>query len=493
MKMKVVSVMLLFIGLTAASAEGHSKYAKEIVATGGFIQTPISDADYVTSGHDNAGGPDFTVAAAHTVDAVVHVMTKIMPSSQDMSNGMQQDPFFNFFFGMPDNPRRMEPQMASGSGVIISTDGYIVTNNHVVAGSNNIEVVLNDKRKFDATVVGTDPNTDLALLKINAKNLPTIVFGNSDDLKVGQWVLAVGNPFNLTSTVTAGIVSAKGRNINIISSKMPIESFIQTDAAINPGNSGGALVNTKGELVGINTAIASETGTYDGYGFAIPVNIVKKVVADLKKYGVVQRAVLGVTIQDINADLAKKKDLKTLNGAYVAGVEDGSAAKDAGILEGDVITKINDITVNSVADLQGQISQFHPGDKISVTINRAGKVKTIEATLHNASGGTKLVQNKGLEALGASFEEINNTLKQQLNISGGVQVVSLQEKSVLAQAGVKKGLVIVKIDNEPVYSISQLQAIVNHINNASARDHGLFITGIYPNGEVAYYAIDLSK
>jgi len=495
MKIKAVSVILLFGGFISANAATQTaSHEKTIVAEGGFIQTPISNVDYVTSDKSD-GGPDFTVAAANTVNAVVHVMTKINPSPQEMGNGMQQDPFFNFFFGpnMNNAPRQMGPEMASGSGVIISTDGYIVTNNHVIDGATNIQVVLNDKRTFDATVVGTDPNTDLALLKIDAKNLSTIVFGNSDNLKVGQWVLAVGNPFNLTSTVTAGIVSAKGRNINIISSKMPIESFIQTDAAINPGNSGGALVDTRGQLVGINTAIASQTGTYDGYGFAIPVSIVSKVVADLKKYGVVQRAVLGVKIQDISADFAKQKDLKTLEGAYVAGVSDQSAAMDAGIKEGDVIVKVNDVATKSVAELQDQISRFHPGDKISVTYNRDGKDKTVEVTLRNASGGTKLVKNKGIEELGASFEEINNTLKQQLNLSGGVQVVGLQEKSMLAVAGVKKGLVIVKINNQPVHSISELQEIVKNINNGSSRDHGLFITGIYPNGEVAYYAIDMSK
>jgi Do/DeqQ family serine protease len=494
MKIKLLSVTLLFVGLISANAENHpTMHGNEIVATGGFIQTPISNVDYVTSGRNNNNGPDFTVAAANTVNAVVHVMTKLNPSPQSMGNNMQQDPFFGFFFGIPNQPHQVEPQMASGSGVIISTDGYIVTNNHVIEGSDNIQVVLNDKRTFDATVVGTDPNTDLALLKINSKDLTTIVFGNSDDLKVGQWVLAVGNPFNLTSTVTAGIVSAKGRNINIISSKMPIESFIQTDAAINPGNSGGALVNTRGELIGINTAIASETGTYNGYGFAIPVSIVSKVVADLKQYGEVQRAVLGVTIRDIDADFAKEKGLKTLQGAYVSGFSDPSAAMDAGIKEGDVIFKVNSTLVNSVADLQDQIGRCHPGEKISITYNRKGNDKTVDVILRNASGGTKLVKNKGIEALNASFEEINNTLKDQLHLSGGVQIVGLEKTSILAQAGVKKGLIIIKMNNQPVRTISDLQNIVKDINNASAKDNGLFITGVYPDGEVAYYAIDMSK
>jgi serine protease Do len=281
---------------------------------------------------------DFTLAAELSVHAVVHVKTKTPVQQMQMQQfGFPNDPFFQYFFGQPGQrqPRQQEEPMqeASGSGVIISSDGYIVTNNHVVDKSKEIEVTLNDKRTFKAKLVGADPNTDIALLKIDADKLPVILFGNSDSLKVGQWVLAVGNPFNLTSTVTAGIVSAKARNINIINSQMKIESFIQTDAAVNPGNSGGALVNTKGELVGINTAIASQTGSYAGYSFAVPVSIVKKVVADIRQYGVVQRAMLGVEISDINDKLAKEKGLKSLEGAYVGKVSDNSAAKKAGIKE----------------------------------------------------------------------------------------------------------------------------------------------------------------
>ena len=493
MKMKTLSTVLLSTCFFVASAQNStSKHGKEIVANGGFKQTPISNATYVI-GRSAAAFPDFTVAAENTVNAVVHVKTKIQPKSFGNGN-LQNDPFFDFFFG-PGNgtPRQIEPQMASGSGVIISTDGYIVTNNHVVSESDNIQVVLNDKRTFTATVVGSDPNTDIALLKIDAKELPTVVFGNSDDLKIGEWVLAVGNPFNLTSTVTAGIVSAKARNINIIASDLRIEAFIQTDAAINPGNSGGALVNTKGELVGINTAIASQTGSYAGYGFAVPVSIVSKVVADIKQFGTVQRAMMGVKIRDIDDDFAKEKKIKMLEGVYVDEVTDRSAAMEAGIKVGDVITKINEIAVKSASELQEQVGRHRPGDKISVTYLREDKEKTVTVMLRNRQGDTGLIKNKGIEALGASFEEVSDELKQKLHISGGVQIVGLQKSSLLSQAGVQKGLVILKINNKPVRKVSDVESVVNANNSAGEQDRALFISGIYPNGKVAYYAIDPNR
>lgn len=493
MRMKVVCAILLSSGFMVANAQnGSSKHEQEIVANGGFLQTPISTVAYKASPNNSGGFPDLTVAAANTVNAVVHVKTKTQAKMLGGGDS-QNDPFFNFFFGMPNLPRQTEPQMASGSGVIISTDGYIVTNNHVVSESDNIQVVLNDKRTFTATVVGADPNTDIALLKIDAKDLPTVVFGNSDDLKVGEWVLAVGNPFNLTSTVTAGIVSAKARDINIINSDLRIEAFIQTDAAINPGNSGGALVNTKGELVGINTAIASQTGSYAGYGFAVPVSIVSKVVADLKQYGTVQRAVLGIKIRDIDDDFAKEKNIKELDGVYVTEVTDRSAAMEAGIKVGDVITKIDNVAVKSPSELQEQVGRHRPGDKISVTYIREDKPKTITVTLRNRQGDTEVVKNKGIEALGASFEEINDDLKQQLRISGGVQIVGMQKSSLLAQAGIQKGLVIVKINDKPVRKVSDIESIVSANNTAGEQDRALFITGLYPSGKVAYYAIDPSR
>jgi len=376
-------------------------------------QLPVGYARFAHAG--NAMETDFTVAAELTIHAVVHVKTKTPMRTQQME-GFPNDPFFQYFFGVPrqNQPKEMPMQEASGSGVIISNDGYIVTNNHVVDGSSDIEVTLNDKRTFKAKVIGTDPNTDIALIKIEAKDLPVIVFGNSDSLKVGEWVLAVGNPFNLTSTVTAGIVSAKARNINIINSQMKIESFIQTDAAVNPGNSGGALVNTHGELVGINTAIASQTGSYAGYAFAIPVSIVQKVVADLRKYGVAQRAVLGVEIKDITSDLAKEKNLKTLEGAFVGKVGDESAAKKAGVKEGDIINNVNGVYVKSVSELQEQIGRYRPGDKITITILRDNKEQKLNVELKNRQGNFGVVSAQNSEdVLGGTYKEVNDKTKQQ--------------------------------------------------------------------------------
>jgi Do/DeqQ family serine protease len=488
--------MFLLAGMVAVNAQNGTAKKKEIVAAGGFIQTPITNVAY-TPTRGVSGLPDFTVAAENSVNAVVHVKVETKQRAMFRGGDMDDDPFFNFFFGPNGggggSQRQLEPQKASGSGVIISTDGYIVTNNHVVSDADNIQVVLNDKRTFTATVIGSDPSTDIALIKIEAKDLPTLVFGNSDDLKLGEWVLAIGNPFNLTSTVTAGIVSAKARNINIIESKTRIESFIQTDAAINPGNSGGALVNTKGELVGINTAIASQTGSYAGYGFAVPVSIVSKVVADIKQYGTVQRALMGVQIRDIDDDFAKEKKIKVLDGVYVAEVTDLSAAKEAGIKEGDIITKINDIAVKSSAELQEQVGRHRPGDKIEVTLVREGKDKTVSVTLKNQQGGTKIVKNKGIEALGASLEEVGDDLKQKLRISGGVQIVGLQKNSLLSEAGLQKGFVILKINNKNIRKVGDIESVVSANNSADEQDKALFITGIYPNGKVAYYAIDPTK
>ncbi|MBO7259592.1 MAG: trypsin-like peptidase domain-containing protein, partial [Paludibacteraceae bacterium] len=302
------------------------------------------------------------------------------------------DPFLEFFFGLPHYQERPQPQQQGfGSGVIISNDGYIVTNNHVIDRADMIQVVLNDKRTYTAQLVGTDPTTDIALLKIEADSLPTITFGDSDMLKVGEWVLAVGNPFNLTSTVTAGIVSAKARNINILNAAMKIESFIQTDAAVNPGNSGGALVNIQGRLVGINTAIASETGSYAGYAFAVPTSIVQKVVEDLKQHGTVQRAILGVQIADITDRLAKDRNIHTLAGAYVNSVMELSAAHMAGITEGDIITHVNNSPIKTVAELQEQIGRHRPGDEITITLLRNNTSITLPVTLQNRQGTTEIL------------------------------------------------------------------------------------------------------
>ncbi len=438
-----------------------------------------------------AGETDFTVAAELSVNAVVHVKTKFKAQKQNFS----ADPFFEWFFGRPQFQERDVPQqMATGSGVIISQDGYIVTNNHVIENSSEIEVVLNDKRTFKATLVGADPNTDIALLKIDATQLPVILFGNSDALKVGEWVLAVGNPFNLTSTVTAGIVSAKARNINIINAEMKIESFIQTDAAVNPGNSGGALVNTRGELVGINTAIASQTGSYAGYAFAVPTSIVQKVVADLKQYGTVQRAVLGVQIRDISAELAEEKKLKTLDGAYVAGVVEMSAAAVAGIKEGDIIQQVNNVQVKSSSELQEQIGRYRPGDKVTLKVLRNNVEQTLSVTLKNRQGTTDVISNVlDLNELGAEFVEVPEKVKKSLGLSYGLQIKSIK-KGKLQDAGISNSFVILKINNQPIRSEEELEKIYTAAKNSAERgEKVLFIAGVYPNGKVAYYAINLTE
>ena len=436
-----------------------------------------------------AGETDFTNAAELSVNAVVHVKTTIQSQRQAYIG----DPFFEFFFGRPGQQRETPTQMASGSGVILSPDGYIVTNNHVIDKAKGIEVVLNDKRSFTATLVGTDPNTDIALLKIDADNLPVILMGNSDDLRVGEWVLAVGNPFNLTSTVTAGIVSAKARNINILSSDMKIESFIQTDAAVNPGNSGGALVNTRGELVGINTAIASQTGSYSGYSFAVPTSIVQKVVSDLKQFGIVQRAILGVQIQEITQELQKEKGLTTLQGAYVANIVAEGAAAKAGIQAGDVIVQIDNKPVNTTTDLQELIGRHRPGDSVTVTVLRKGEMKTMVVELTNRQGGTTLVEKQSTDSsLGAEFESVNEQLRDQLHISYGLQVKSLKNGK-LQKAGVPKDFIILKANNRAIRSEEDLQEVIETALQQPERDRVLWLAGITPKGRVQYYAIDLTE
>lgn len=446
-------------------------------------QTPA----HYSSFSNNGGMVDFTQAAETSVNAVVHVMTIIETQQANYS----YDPFLEYFFGERGNrsqPKRQ--QMGSGSGVILSEDGYIVTNNHVVDGSDNVTVVLNDKREFKATIIGTDPNTDLALLKIDAKDLPTLKVGNSDDLKVGEWVLAVGNPFNLTSTVTAGIVSAKARSINILTSDMKIESFIQTDAAVNPGNSGGALVNTRGELVGINAAIASQTGSYSGYSFAIPTSIMSKVVADLKEFGTVQRALLGVQIQDINAEFAKEKGLDVLEGAYVAAVSENSAAQEAGIKAGDVITHVNGSKVKSVSETQDQISRFRPGDKVEIIFLRDNKSKKTEVTLRNVNGDTDMIKQVSASTLGAKLTPLDKGTLQQYGLSNGLKVSDVSRGGKFNQAGIPNGYIIVKINNLSVNSQADVDRIVSSLSKQDEKV--LFVSGIMPNEKVLYFAVDMN-
>lgn len=435
-------------------------------------------------------GINFVNAAEVATPGVVHIRAIINRNGGSPNNPYEE--FFREFFGEPDQgggqrgPGQREG-MGMGSGVIISSDGYIATNNHVIERADRIEITLDDNRKYEAKVVGTDPSTDLALLKIDEKGLSFIQFGNSDNIRIGEWVLAVGNPFNLNSTVTAGIVSAKARNINILQDRsgqgMQIESFIQTDAAVNPGNSGGALVNLNGRLVGINTAIATPTGTYAGYAFAVPSILVKKVMEDLKEFGVVQRALLGIRIQDVDANLANQKNLGKAQGVYIADVSDGSAAKEAGLKEGDVIVAINEVKTNSVAKLQEQVARNRPGDKVTITYRRNGKEKTTEATLKNVEGNTSAVQVEANAAIeGASFTELSTEERSKLKLNGGVKVKGLKNGK-FKDAGIKDGFIITAIDKKEVRNLQELKKLLEN------KKGGVLIEGIYPNGEKAFYGL----
>lgn len=421
---------------------------------------------------------DMVNAARKTVDAVVHVKTAYM---QQYGYG---NPFLEYFFGNGSS-RYSQPVLSSGSGVIISNDGYIITNNHVIDKAQQIKVVLNDKREYDAEVVGTDLSTDIALLKIAETNLPFIEPGNSDNVQVGEWVMAVGNPFNLTSTVTAGIVSAKARNINLFRENYGIESFIQTDAAVNPGNSGGALVNRKGQLIGINTAIASKTGSFAGYSFAVPVNIAVKVVEDLMEFGQVQRAIMGIAIRDLNGELAKEKNIETLKGILIDNVTAGGAADKAGIKSDDVIVKLGSVNVENVAQLQEQLSKFRPGDKIMVSILRNNKEQIKEVVLQNRMGNTEIVtESNQINALGARFESLSDGEKRSLRINHGLKIVSLSPGKLM-NAGIHEGFIVLAMNGLKIDTEADIQKA---IQNAKG---GIMVEGIYPNGMKAYYAFGM--
>lgn len=439
-------------------------------------KAPVKFASYNMSAPENV--VDFTTAAEMSIHAVVHVKTELR----------ENVPLFNDPWGFwgQQVPSQERVQKGFGSGVIITDNGYIVTNNHVVEGADNVEVTLNDNRTLRAKVVGADPSTDIALLKVDEKNLPYITYGNSDDVKIGQWVLAVGNPFNLTSTVTAGIVSAKARNIGILPGTSKIESFIQTDAAVNPGNSGGALVNTRGELVGINSAIASNTGSYTGYSFAIPVNLVKKVIADMIEFGAVQRAYLGVNLNEIDSKLADEKKLKDTRGAYVESVMQGSAAEEAGIKKGDVITKVDDISTNSVPELQEQIAKHRPGDKVNITIARNGEEKVYAAVLENKNGTTGIVKASAttVSIMGAQFENLTDDEKEKLNIEGGAKIKKLAPGK-LRNSGIREGFIITSIDKKPILSTDDVTDALKD------KKGGVLIEGVYTNGMKAYYGFGL--
>jgi len=452
--------------------------------------SPMQLTSYVAPVSPQAQLPDLTQAAEKSVHAVVHITTKVKAQSY----GGSDNPLYDFFFGPRGNspqPRgyNQEPEynMGAGSGVIIGSEGYIVTNNHVIEDADNIEVVLNDSRKFTAKVIGRDPNTDIALVKIDAKDLPYLTWGNSESLKLGEWVLAVGNPFNLTSTVTAGIVSAKSRSIGIMSGQMPLESFIQTDAAVNPGNSGGALVNASGELVGINAAIASRTGSYSGYSFAVPSSIAHKVVDDLKQFGGVQRALLGVEMKPVDDDLAKEKNLGKIEGVYVVRITDQGAARQAGIKAGDVITAVNGNQVNAPQQLQEQIGKYRPGDKVAITVKRNGDLKQYDVVLRNTKGDTSIVK-ESFSVLGAEFAPITEKDKERLKIEEGIQVINLSNGK-LKDAGVKNGFIITDINKSSVSSVEDVKRVLSQSSNKKP----ILVEGVYPGGEWTYYVFKLEE
>lgn len=466
-----------------------------------YVNTPSYDllSDRVIDGnrlraqsvsYDGLSGtvPDFVQASELSINSVVHVTTKVVKTT------FQRDPFQEFFYGPGAGGREFKQfGSGSGSGVIVSSEGYIVTNNHVIEDANEIEVILNDNTKYTAKLIGADPSTDIAVLKIEGSGFQPISLGNSDELHVGEWVLAVGNPFNLTSTVTAGIVSAKARNINLLAERstqdvVPIESFIQTDAAVNPGNSGGALVNTRGELIGINTAIASQTGSYSGYSFAVPVNLVQKVMRDLIDYGIVQRGYLGVQIADITAEVKETNKLPSTKGVFVSKVIEDGSADEAGLKDGDVILKIGSKEVNSVAELQEEIGKRRPGDKVSLTIrSKDGDEKIKELVLRNKDGETKLVSKEEIQknyALGATFIELSSKEKRELNITFGVKISALTAGK-LKSIGLQPGMIITKVNNEPIETVEQLTAKLNGANR------GILLEVMSESGKKDYFGFGL--
>ena len=456
----------------------------------------------------NAQPVDLTQAAENSLHAVVHIKSTQQAKEQTVT---VRDPFAEIFgdiFGNGGRQQRRvqtQPRVGFGSGVIISKDGYIVTNNHVIDGADEIIVKLNDNREFKGRMIGTDPNSDLALVKIEGDDFPTIPVGDSDALKVGEWVLAVGNPFNLTSTVTAGIVSAKARTLGVYGIG-GVESFIQTDAAINQGNSGGALVNAKGELVGINAVLSSPTGDYAGYGFAIPTSVMTKVVSDLKQYGTVQRALLGIKgtslagdgdmmsdqpIDKSGATLSdKRKEFGVVDGVWVREIVDGGSAAGSDIKVDDVIIGIDGKKVQNFADLQEAIAQHRPGDKVTVKVMRDKKEKNINITLKNEQGTTKIVKDAGMEILGAAFKELPDDLKKQLNLGYGLQVTGVTSGK-MADAGVRKGFIILKANDQPMRKVSDLEEVMKAA--VKSPNQVLFLTGVFPSGKRGYYAVDLTQ
>lgn len=492
--MKNVKNYLVYASCIVAIAFSAASFAK-VYASNAPSSSPASSPA--------AGQPvDLTYATDKALPSVVTV--KVVQNSKTQTIEVE-DPFSDFFdpfgfFGQrgQGGTRKQRVQtpkkQGSGSGVIISADGYIVTNNHVVEGADEITVILTDNREFSATIVGNDQNTDLALIKVSGKNLPAITIGDSQKLRIGEWVLAIGNPYNIGTTVTAGIVSAKARSM---SGGNSVQSFIQTDAAINPGNSGGALVNTSGELVGINSMLYSQTGSYSGYGFAIPTTIMNKVVNDLKTYGTVQRALIGIQGSDLSSysDGLKQQgkevpDFGTINGIYVAEVAEDGAGAAAGLKKGDVITAIDGKQLSKMAELQEYLANKRPGDKVTITYLREKNKKSATVTLKNAQGNTNVVKTADLDVLGGNFREITKEQKEQLGVNYGLEVIKVNN-GALKNAGVPKGFIIQKVNDQPMKTLDELQDAVK--SASTSKEPVLFIQGIFSTGKKAYYAVPLEE
>ncbi len=506
-------ILLLAAGTAVVSSVVTAVAMQQVLAPSDEYTFSSPSADpgagrFYTVGHSPASSTDFSRAAESTINGVVSIKSYATPrgysNSRGGGGGFFNDPFFEYFFGSPQSGRgnrqqddRRQPreqQLGLGSGVILTADGYIVTNNHVIDEAERLEVTLNDNRTFDATVIGTDPMTDLALIKIDASDLPVIPMGDSEGLKVGEWVLAVGNPFGFTSTVTTGIVSAKARSITGVTHSRPmgIESYIQTDAAVNPGNSGGALVTLDGELIGINTAIYSQTGNYAGYSFAIPTSIVKKIVSDLRQFGTVQRAVLGIAISDLTNEIAKEKGITAVTkGVYVNSVNDRSSAREAGIEEGDVITAVNGVTTGNYAQLQEQLAKYRPGDKIKVTFVRDNSTKTVDVKLLNNQGTTSLTKPGDITDLGCAFKKVDEKTLRQLGLSGGVQVVDLGD-GTFRDSGVRNGFIIYSVNDQRVASPEDIEKIHKAIMKGNGDEKIMILRGVYPTGKRGIYAVDLA-
>ncbi len=464
----LVSFIGILAGATGSYMQQHfSPSASVVPANTAELNSPAYFTNHAQSA--NIASTDFTAASAISTPSVVYITT--------VSANQNSNDWFDWYFNGGGN----NFVAGSGSGVIFSADGYIVTNNHVIQRAEKIEVVHN-KTTYTAKIIGTDPSSDIAVLKIDADNLPAIKLGNSSQVKIGEWVLAVGNPFNLTSTVTAGIVSAKGRNINIVNSSFPIESFIQTDAAINPGNSGGALVNTSGELIGINTAILSKTGSYTGYGFSVPIDIVKKVVADLIKYGVVQKAFMGAEVNELNSAIAKQLNLSSLDGTYITYLQKDGAADKAGLVKNDVLLKLDDKAINSRSDFDEYIAYRSPGEKVKITYKRNNAVKECFVTLTNEEGKTDIVKHElySSQTLGADFSTIPKVEKDKMGLSNGVRIVNVRN-GLISRLGLPEGFIITSINRTPMNEPAEVAAILESIRGQ------IIIEGVASNGSRAIY------